>query len=291
MCTTVTGGNAVLRAKVVSAPIPSSIQSFLPIRRRVFGSDSRWGARSHFSRRASRSDHSGNARASDGCSGLEPSPTTWNSNSRLPPSTRGCGRRASAPSSRWPRALGHDHHISRRPPRRLGHRYRLRPARLPARGPDTGASQQSWRLDPDRRHPDDGFRPVPVADNPVHPQRERTTRPRPLGKVAVREMRGKAGAKPPFEGETPEVEEIGVGQVTRFTPQTIPPSDTWQSDCSYATFSDAQGWPQISIIQLVVIDAAGRLWVIRPDHPGSPHRVRWRWHKWPEHPPLPPPGF
>ena len=78
-----------------------------------------------------------------------------------------------------------------------------------------------------------------------------------------------------------------LGQATPvyIAPGTIAPGQTWSREITYtepSTYDQPQP-PMVSVARVVVTDAAGRQWEIRPYRTGPPRRVRWwlrrRWER------------
>jgi hypothetical protein len=66
-----------------------------------------------------------------------------------------------------------------------------------------------------------------------------------------------------------------------YKPRTIAPGDTWTAEDGYRPggVSPDDKAPQVSITRVIITDAAGRQWEVRPYKAGPPRRVRWlrRW--------------
>jgi hypothetical protein len=81
------------------------------------------------------------------------------------------------------------------------------------------------------------------------------------------------------------VKKLGDSRVVPFAPGTIAPGETWSVFQGYqpeAVYDQPQP-PMVAISRVVVTDAAGRQWEIRPYKARPPRRVRWwlrrRWRR------------
>lgn len=78
---------------------------------------------------------------------------------------------------------------------------------------------------------------------------------------------------------------LGQAKPVYISPGTIAPGQTWSDEITYtepSTYDEPQP-PMVSVARVVVTDAAGRQWEIRPYRTGPPRRVRWwlrkRWER------------